>query len=281
MHAQLKMLVQITSGGVLCFVWVGFVVGWVVLLLFCYCCCLGFVCLCFFDKLQEAGTTLPTESKDSWQPRTRDTLSHPCLELHRTYLAAHIPKEEQTHQGLMPKQDFDEEDLHVASSLTHPQHNPGLCFINTLTIFEKSKTGSHQQGRQSPGRAHTRMNVGLSRMFLGNHLPRHTCQNTNCLYTILVLLLPTCVKSMGLTQGLYCKAPASLAVGAVRPDPIRNKVFIKSTSSLGRARQLKELQCMTTKQVSDFLLSTDYSSIQSLHHIFKFLQRRESNRKLL
>lgn len=50
MHAQLKMLVQITSGGVLCFVWVGFVVGWVVLLLIGCCCWLGFVCLCFFDK---------------------------------------------------------------------------------------------------------------------------------------------------------------------------------------------------------------------------------------
>lgn len=27
----------------------------------------------FFDKWKEAGTALPTESKDSWQPRTRDT----------------------------------------------------------------------------------------------------------------------------------------------------------------------------------------------------------------
>lgn len=100
------------------------------------------------------------------EPGTHGMLFHPCTVVCRATLSALIPKEEQTYQGIVPKWDFDEERLGVASSLTHPEHNPGLCSgtsINTLMIFEKRKTGSRQQeGRQSSGRAHTRMNAGLS-----------------------------------------------------------------------------------------------------------------------
>lgn len=46
--------------------------------------------------------------------------------LRRTTLWAHIPKEEQTHQVIGPKWDFDEERLRAAGSLTHPEHNPGF-----------------------------------------------------------------------------------------------------------------------------------------------------------
>lgn len=68
------------------------------------------------------------------EPGTHGTLFHPHMGLCRTTLSAHIPKAEQMHQVVMPKQDFDEERLRVASSLTHPEHIPGLClrsFINS------------------------------------------------------------------------------------------------------------------------------------------------------
>lgn len=81
------------------------------------------------------------KSFGSPEPGTHGTLCRPRMGLRRTLLA-HIPKEEQTHRVTVPKGDFDK-GLSVASSLTRPQHNPGLCsgsFINPLLIFEKRNT---------------------------------------------------------------------------------------------------------------------------------------------
>jgi len=97
LNVQLKMLVQITSGGG----WVCFVLGF----------CVWVRCGGRADKWKEAGTALLTESRDSWQPGTRDTW-HRLPPLHGTTqnkAFSTYPKEEQTHQGTVPKWDFDEE----------------------------------------------------------------------------------------------------------------------------------------------------------------------------
>lgn len=205
LKCAIKMLVQTTNSSgrcvcVLCFVGFFLLFGWL---------------LGFFDKWKKAGTALSTESKDSWQPRTWD-IWHAFPSTHgaiqNNSFSTH-PKGSANAPSCHAKTGFWWRMLTCCQLLNPPRAHPRFMLeeFHKQSWPLKKERGSHQQeGWQPSSRADTRMNAGLSQMFWGNCLLCYLSWNNSHLYTILMLLLLTCMMSMGLKRDFCYKPLASL-----------------------------------------------------------------------